>query len=192
MTQLFLLFFEFFKTGLFAVGGGMATLPFLYNMADKYPQWFTRDRLMDMIAVSESTPGPIGVNMATYAGYSSNGLIGATVATVGLVLPSIIVILIVANFLTKFGESFYVKSAFYGIRPAVAAMIAAAGYGIFKYSVMSFDKITSIYTIMSSVNLKASILLLLLLLLTNIKKLKNVHPIFYIFLSAVVGIMFKF
>ena len=96
-----LLFLEFFKTGLFAIGGGMATLPFLNELANKYP-WFTVDDLSDMIAVSESTPGPIGVNMATYAGYTTGfnelgvlgGILGAFVATLGLVTPSVIIILI--------------------------------------------------------------------------------------------------
>ena len=91
------LFYEFFKTGLFAVGGGMATLPFLYDMADR-TDWFTRAELANMVAVSEATPGPIGVNMATYVGYLSGGIPGAVVATLGLVTPSIIVILLVAAF----------------------------------------------------------------------------------------------
>ena len=78
---LLLLFFEFFKTGLFAVGGGMATLPFLYDMLGRHPDWFTASQLADMIAVSESTPGPIGVNMATYVGFETSGIPGALVAT---------------------------------------------------------------------------------------------------------------
>ena len=92
------LFWEFFKTGLFAVGGGLATLPFLQDMADR-TGWFTHAQLADMLAVSESTPGPIGVNMATYVGFTTGGIGGALVATIGLVTPSVIVILIVAAFL---------------------------------------------------------------------------------------------
>ena len=88
------LFWEFFKTGLFAVGGGMATLPFLYSMSDA-TGWFTHAQLADMIAVSESTPGPIGVNMATYVGFSTAGVPGAVVATLGLITPSVIIILII-------------------------------------------------------------------------------------------------
>ena len=95
------LFWEFFKTGLFAVGGGLATLPFLQDMADR-TGWFTRAQLADMLAVSESTPGPIGVNMATYVGFSTGGVGGALIATLGLITPSVIVILIVAAFLKAF------------------------------------------------------------------------------------------
>ena len=105
------LFYEFFKTGLFAVGGGMATLPFLYDMADS-TGWFTHGQLADMVAVSESTPGPIGVNMATYVGFTAGGIPGAVIATIGEVTPSIIVILIVAAMLTKFRNSKYVENAF--------------------------------------------------------------------------------
>ena len=119
------LFWEFFKTGLFAIGGGMATLPFLYDMADK-TGWFTRAQLADMIAVSESTPGPIGVNMATYVGFLTGGVPGAVTATIGLIAPSVIVILIVAAFLQAFRDSKYVAGAFYGLRPASTALITAA------------------------------------------------------------------
>ena len=125
-----LLFYEFFKTGLFAVGGGLATLPFLYDMAARHPEWFTVSQLADMLAVSESTPGPLGVNMATYVGYLTAGIPGAVAATMGLVAPSVIVILIVAAFLKRFRESRLVNNVFYGLRPASAAMVAAAGLSV--------------------------------------------------------------
>ena len=125
-----LLFYEFFKTGLFAVGGGLATLPFLYDMAARHPEWFTVSQLADMLAVSESTPGPLGVNMATYVGYLTAGIPGAVAATIGLVAPSVIVILIVAAFLKRFRESRLVNNVFYGLRPASAAMVAAAGLSV--------------------------------------------------------------
>ena len=89
------LFWEFFKAGLFSVGGGLATLPFLYDISDRLG-WFTHAQIADMLAISESTPGPIGVNMATYAGFTSAGIPGGVVATLGLVTPSVIVILIIA------------------------------------------------------------------------------------------------
>ena len=111
------LFFEFFKAGLFAVGGGMATIPFLYDISDK-TGWFTHAQLTDMIAISESTPGPIGVNMATYVGFTSAGIPGSVIATLGLITPSIIVILIIAGFYNAFKNNKYVQSAFYGLRPA--------------------------------------------------------------------------
>ena len=121
------LFWEFFKTGLFAVGGGLATLPFLQDMADR-TGWFTHAQLADMLAVSESTPGPIGVNMATYVGFTTGGVGGALVATIGLVAPSVIVILIVAAFLKAFRNSKWVNAAFYGLRPASTALVAHRGH----------------------------------------------------------------
>ena len=96
--QLLILFLEFFKIGLFSVGGGLATLPFLYDLADKYP-WLSASQIPDMIAISESTPGPLGVNMATYAGFHCAGPLGSVIATAGLVTPSVIVIIIVYKFL---------------------------------------------------------------------------------------------
>ncbi|MDN6852659.1 MAG: chromate transporter, partial [Tetragenococcus koreensis] len=111
------LFYEFFKTGLFSVGGGLATMPFLYDMADR-TGWFTYGQLADMIAISESTPGAIGINMATYVGYLTVGPVGGIIATVGLVSPAIIIIMIIGGFLTKFRNNFYVDAVFYGLRPA--------------------------------------------------------------------------
>ena len=119
------LFWEFFQTGLFAVGGGMATLPFLYNISDR-TGWFSHENLAEMIAVSESTPGPIGVNMATYSGYVTAGIPGAIISTSGLITPSIIIILLIAAFLKAFHDNKYVLGAFYWLRPASAAMITAA------------------------------------------------------------------
>ena len=129
------LFYEFFKTGLFAVGGGLATLPFLNEICQKY-DWFTEQMLADMIAISESTPGPIGINMATYAGYQAAGVLGSVVATCSLVAPSIIIIVLIARFLSKFNEHPLVKSAFSGLRPAVTGLIAAAAVSVMKMGVL--------------------------------------------------------
>ena len=118
------LFWEFFKTGLFAVGGGLATLPFLQDMSDR-TGWFTHAQLADMLAVSESTPGPIGVNMATYVGFSTGGVGGALIATLGLITPSVIVILIVAAFLKAFRDSKWVSV----LRPAPRLYRAGGGGG---------------------------------------------------------------
>ena len=181
------LFLEFFKTGLFAVGGGMATLPFLYDMADR-TGWFTAAQLADMIAVSESTPGPIGVNMATYVGYTSAGVPGAVIASLGLVTPSVIVILIVAAFLKAFRDSKYVNAAFYGLRPASTAMVASAGITValatfFRGEVAAF----------STIDWKCVILAAVLLVLTRgVKATKKLHPIVFIAASAVVGMVLKF
>ena len=110
------LFWEFFKTGLFAIGGGLATLPFLRDISLKYP-WFTPEDLLNMIAVSESTPGPLGVNSATYAGFHAAGVPGALVATCSLVLPSVIIIILVSRALTRFRDSKLVQDGFYGLPP---------------------------------------------------------------------------
>lgn len=176
------LFWEFFKTGLFAIGGGMATLPFLYDMADK-TDWFTRAQLADMIAVSESTPGPIGVNMATYVGYLTKGVPGAITATLGLVAPSIIIILIVAAFLEAFRTSKYVSGAFYGLRPASTALITAAGLVVVKET---FVASTGFFW-------QGLILAAVIIVLTNfVKQTKKWHPIVFIGLSALVGVVFRF
>ena len=148
MTYL-ILFLEFFKIGLFAVGGGLATLPFLSELAGKYP-WFDESMLGNMIAVSQSTPGPIGINMATYAGFNAGGVLGGLVATIGIVTPSVIIILIVAHVLNKFKESKSVQSVFYALRPAVTGLIAVAGFGVFKISVLTLDQSIIVCVVTSS------------------------------------------
>lgn len=183
----FLLFFEFFKTGLFAVGGGLATLPFLYNISAKYG-WFSADSLIDMLAISESTPGPIGVNMATYAGFATGGVLGSLAATIGLVMPSVIVILIIAKILEKFSENVYVKASFTALRPCVCALVAVAALEVFKVSLVDLSKFTSFSKIFNIVNVKSVILFALVLFLTN--KFKK-HPIFYIIGAAILGIILK-
>ena len=185
------LFWEYFKTGLFAVGGGMATIPFLYDISDK-TGWFTHQDLANMIAVGESTPGPIGVNMATYVGYVTGmgeggvttAILGAVIASLGLVLPSLIVIMIVAAMLKRFKNSPLVQSAFYGLRPASTGMIAAAGISV---------AISNLFGSASfSVNWKGWILAAVLWLLTNkVKKTRKLHPIFFIGASALAGILFS-
>ena len=132
------LFLEFFKIGLFAVGGGMATIPFLYDLSDR-TGWFTHTQLADMIAISESTPGPIGVNMATYVGYEMSGIPGSIFTTLGFVAPSIIIIIIVSLFLQKFRENRYVESAFYGLRPASSGLIASAALSVAIVALLAED-----------------------------------------------------
>ena len=132
------LYWEFFKAGLFAVGGGMATLPFLYSMSEK-TAWFTTAQLADMIAVSESTPGPIGVNMATYVGFTTAGIPGALIATLGLATPCVVIILIIASVLDAFRKNKYVDAAFYGLRPCSVGLIAAAGMLVVKISLFDFN-----------------------------------------------------
>lgn len=174
------LFWEFFKTGLFAVGGGMATLPFLYDMSAR-TGWFSPAQLADMIAVSESTPGPIGVNMATYVGYSTAGILGSLTATLGLVTPSVIIILVIAGFLDRFRSNKYVDSVFYGLRPCSIGLIAAAGLLVAKIAM--FD---------GGPNFKAIVLAVFLFVATRyIPRIKRLHPVFFILFSAVIGILLK-
>ena len=186
------LFFEFFKTGLFAVGGGMATLPFLYDMADK-TNWFTSAQLADMIAVSESTPGPIGVNMATYVGYTTAGIWGGLVATLALVMPSVIIIVIRSYFLNSFRENKYVDAAFYGLRPASTGLIAGAGMTVVTITLIQIDLFKSSGNIIDLFNWKSLILAIIIYLLTNhVKQTKKLHPVFFIAGSAIVGMLFGF
>lgn len=192
IVQLLRLFWEFFKTGLFAVGGGMATLPFLYNISDS-TGWFSHAQLADMIAISESTPGPIGVNMATYVGFATAGIPGAVTATVGLVTPSVIIILLIARVLSAFRQNKYVDAAFYGLRPCSVGLIAAAGLMVVKIALFDFDLFHQTGRLLDVFNIKALILAAVLLLLTRgVKKLKKLHPVVYILASAVVGILFVF
>ncbi|MBQ9270302.1 MAG: chromate transporter [Oscillospiraceae bacterium] len=172
---------EFFKTGLLSVGGGLATLPFLYEMADRYP-WFTRAQLGDMIAVSESTPGPMGVNMATYAGYSAFGVPGAVLATFSLVLPSILVILIVSRFLQRFQDSGLVRRILSGLRPASVGLIAAAGFGILKLA-LQIEPGAEIW--ISWKALGAGLVLAGLYAVFG----KKAHPILFIGLGAAAGLV---
>ena len=181
------LFWEFFKTGLFAVGGGLATLPFLQDMSDR-TGWFTHAQLADMLAVSESTPGPIGVNMSTYVGFTTGGIGGALVATLGLVTPSVIVILIVAAFLKAFRDSKWVSAAFYGLRPASTALVAAAGASVVLIALVNTGA-----SGLALFNWKAIALAAVLLVLTRwVKYTKNLHPILFILASAIVGVVFQF
>ena len=190
------LFWEFFKTGLFAIGGGMATIPFLYDLSDK-TGWFSHTDLANMIAVGESTPGPIGVNMATYVGFVTGmqdaglltAILGAVIATVGLVTPSVIVILIIAAILKSFRNNKFVNSAFYGLRPASTGLIAAAGVSVVFSTMITIGGVTEH---VFSINWKGLVLAVLLWVLTNVvKQTKKWHPIVFIGFSALVGIIFQ-
>lgn len=173
---------EFFLTGLFAIGGGLATLPFLTHMGMRHPAWFTQEMLVNMIAVSESTPGPIGVNMATYVGYTVTGIPGAVLATLSLVLPSVVIIFIIARVLEKYRKSPLVNVAFSALRPVVAGLIASAAYAILKLVLLPEAGA------FSWLNLG---LLLAIFALTQIKPLKKMHPILFIALGAALGVVLK-
>lgn len=191
------LLYEFFKVGLFAFGGGLATLPFLNQLAEK-TGWFTTSDLANMLAVSESTPGAIGVNMSTYVGYMTVfnqtgnyflAFLGGCVATLGLVAPSIIVILIICKILDKFRDNKFVNYAFYGLRAASFGLICAACYSVFEIAIINIDSFKQTNNFFDLFNLKQLILLpILIFLVFKFKK----HPILYIFIAAVIGIVFEF
>ena len=181
------LIWEFFKTGLFSVGGGLATLPFLYEMSDK-PSWFSHADIADMIAISESTPGAIGINMSTYAGYITGGVLGGILASLGLALPSYIIIVLIARFLEAFSGSKYVTRAFYGLRPASIAMISAAGINVARIALINESALKA-GNIGGFFLWKA--IILAVLIYVGQKKLKW-HPVAFIAISAVIGIVFKF
>ena len=184
-----LLFWEFFKTGLFAVGGGLATLPFLTQMSQTHPDWFTTEMLTDMIAVSESTPGPIGVNMATYVGFTVAGVPGAILATCSLVLPSLIIITIIAGMLEKYTSNKYVQWVFGGLRPAVTGLIAAAGYSVIRLSIMVPDAVFSWSAPWAIFDWKCVLIFAVFVVLTQLKWTKKLHPIVFIAIAAVLGIV---
>lgn len=182
------LFYEFAKTGLFAIGGGLATLPFLYEIGKK-TGWYNAEDISDMIAISQSTPGPIGVNMATYVGFSLAGLIGGVFTTISLVLPSVIIIIYISKALNKFKESKIVEDIFFGIRPASTGLILASGLQvamISMFDIKTFDKTKNILQLFQYKSLILGIFIFLLM------RIKKIHPIFLILVSAVVGVIFKF
>lgn len=177
---------------MFSVGGGMATLPFLYNMSDR-TGWFSYGQIADMLAVSESTPGPIGINMATYTGFTTAGCWGSLAATLGMVTPGIIIVLLIIKVLDRFRRNKYVEAAFYGLRPASTGLIAAAGVLVIEIALLNLDLFKESGKIFDIFDYKAIILAAVLLALTRwIKPTKKLHPIAFIAFSAVVGIVFSF
>lgn len=180
-----LLALEFFKTGLFSVGGGLATLPFLTEIGEKYG-WYTASQLADMVAISESTPGPIGVNMATYAGYSVLGVPGAFISTLSLIAPSVIIIILIAKFLSNFSENRWVRSAFYGLRPAVAALIASALWSLARITLLVPGQSGA-----ALFNWKAILIFALISVLLQIPKCKKIHPAFWLLAAAAGGVVLQ-
>ena len=179
------LFYEFFKTGLFSLGGGLATIPFLAAMGEKYG-WFDRELLSNMVAVAESTPGPIGVNAATYVGFIVGGkfglagsIFGAVLSTFALVLPSVIIIILVAKTYEALMGNRIVEHAFYAIRPAVTGMIASAALLMIQSALWEGG----------AFSIKAAVFFAALLVAANKIKL---HPIFYIIAAGIVGAVVSF
>ena len=192
------LFIEFFKVGLFSFGGGFGMIPLIQDAVIRH-NWMSEDAFYNFIGVCESTPGPIAVNMATYVGYTVGGVPGAIVATIGEVTPSIIVILIVAAMLAKFRDSQYVANAFYGLRPASTGLIGAACAGVMLQVIAGItsasqeDSILMKFSWDGAISWRGIILALVLLVFTRyIKKTKDLHPIVFIGVSAVIGVVFHF
>lgn len=179
------LIYEFFKIGLFAIGGGMATLPFLMDLTTKY-DWYTAKELTNMVAISQSTPGPVGINMATYAGYNAAGIPGAIAATLALVAPALVIIVIIAKFLANFSENKTVQAAFYGIRPTVAALIAYAVWELLKISMAVINK-----NGVTTIDYVSVIICLVIFGIMQLKPFRKLHPLAWIVLGAVIGIVLK-
>lgn len=189
------LYFRFFMVGLFSVGGGLATLPFLTSMGET-TGWFDSMDISNMVAISESTPGPIGINMATYVGFQVGsgmgmpfGVLGSIIATLGEVTPAIMIIIIISRMLMKFRESKYVEYAFYGLRAASVGLITAAWLGVAKIAFWNAEVFAQGENFLMAVDYKSVILSAMIFFLVN--KFKKLHPIVIIILAAVVGIIFK-
>ena len=180
-----LLFFEFFKVALFTIGGGLASIPLLYELAER-SGWFTAEQLTYMIAISESSPGPIAVNMATFAGFHTAGLFGGAAATLGSIAPGLITVLLVCRALEKFRDNRHVQAGFKGVRPAVAALVTAALLTIARISLLRWDEFIRSADWAVLVDYRAVILFGIAFFAMLKFKL---HPIFYIAAGAVVGII---
>ena len=185
MTYL-LLFFEFFKVGLFAVGGGYSTLPFLQKMIEQYPAWFGTLQLADIAAIAEATPGPVGVNAATFAGYSAAGIPGALLATFALVLPPFILVGLIARVLERYRQNQLVCVLFSTLRPAVTGLIAAAAWSIVQAVLVVGNLSGGLWQALSWENIALFAVLLGLLF---VPKLKKIHPVFFFLAGGIAGLL---
>ena len=180
------LFLSFLKVGCFAFGGAYGAIPLIREVVLSHG-WMDQQALTTMIAISESTPGPIAVNIATYAGYNTAGYLGGVCATMGLVFPAIVLMTIVAKFITAFRGNKYIDRAFYGLRPCVLALIMSALIGIAKVTLL-YEGAT-LATLMTAINWRAVGIFSLVVVLQNVNKLKKLHPVVFLSLSAVLGII---
>lgn len=185
MINYLLLMYEFIKVGLFSVGGGYATLPFLYHIAEVY-NWYSAKELVDMLAVSSITPGPVGINVATFAGFKTGGLLGALIATASVMLPSYLLVIVIYKLLNRFNENFYVQAVLYAVKPAGCALIAAVAVRLFRDYILRNVDVFNIYDITAFVDIKA-LLLLVGLFVMSIKIKKD--PLVYLGVAALFGII---
>jgi chromate transporter len=181
--NLFVLYAEFFKIGLFSIGGGLATLPFLFEMAARY-DWLSPEKLGDFLAIAQSSPGAMGVNMAAQSGFAAAGIPGAVIAPLGLVSVPIVIIIIVARMLARFKENRAVEAVFSGLRPAAAGLIGAAGFGVWKLSLYNGNAPVWYEA------LRFREALLFAVLFALIRKFKQ-HPVVYIAAAGIAGIVFQ-
>jgi chromate transport protein len=184
MKQLPLLIYYFFTTGLFSIGGGLATLPFLYEIGRK-TGWYTAGDVANMVAIAQSTPGPTGINMSTYVGYMKFGILGAVLGPIAIVAPSFIVIIIVSKLLNKFKESKLVQDSMYGLRAASTGLIFAAAFSVIEISIFNFGNTGAITEFVRWPSLALAGFVLALHLW------KKPHPIVLIVLSGFIGVIFE-
>lgn len=184
MPEILLFVYYFFTTGLFAVGGGLATLPFLYEIGQK-TGWYNALDVANMVAIAQSTPGPTGINMSTYVGFNQFGMFGAILGPLAIVLPSLIVVISISKILDKFKESKLVKDVFYGLRPASTGLILAAAFSVITISLFDFGNANNL---VSAIRWPAMAVAFFVFILN---KWKKPHPIILIALAAIIGIVFQ-
>ncbi len=187
MNNILILAIEYMKIGAVAIGGGYTVIPFLYYLVDKY-KWFDIAEITQMIAVSNLTPGPIGINMATFVGIKVGGILGAALTTVAFMLPSFIIICLLAKFLKRNKENKYINSVMYGLRPAAVALISIAGLKIMNTTVFHIEKFTTSHNIGDIISLKASVLLVIFGIM-GLKLRKN--PMILIAIAIITGLLVK-
>jgi len=178
------LFLTFFYIGAFTIGGGLVALTLMQQQLLE-PGFISPERFFSMVAVSESTPGPIGINMATYLGFEFHGIPGAVIATAGTVLPSLIVILIIARFLHAWREIPLVRAAFYGIRAGTTGMIAVAAWKVLTVAVLPVDVFRESRNLSDLLN--PAVLVFFALVCAAYRKF-DLHPVVFIFTGAVFGV----
>ena len=209
MPLALLLFIEMLKIGLFAIGGGAVTIPFQQHLGE-VTGWFSVTDLTNMLAIAQSLPGAVGINLAAYVGYWEMNSLGALIAVIGIVLPSVVVILIIANLLDKFRENRFVDTVMKTIRPASLGLLICAVLLLFEMAFFydssnaasAFNSLFSfiqgqnssfeLQSFLNNINWKAIVLFIIVIILTNIKRLKRIHPFFWMLACAIIGIVFAF